>query len=139
MIKTTAFHTIVCASLLAMPLITSAQKVIDFPPKIVVICKDGDNRKFMAGVKVVFRKGDSLVKTINTDLSGRCLVLKPKAGDYYISATKPGYFQFTLAHVDIPADQTVVLEIPMDADPNFQKNKKPGHIVASASIPSIGD
>jgi len=127
---------LICISLLAIPLIARSQKVIDYPPKIVVVCLDGDTRKCMVGVKVTFRKGDSLIKSCNTDGCGRCLVLNPKRGDYFISATKPGYMQFTLAHVSIPSDQTVVLEIPLESEPNSKPaNKKPGHLVATTADP----
>jgi hypothetical protein len=120
-------------ALLASPLILSAQKVIDYPPKIVIICKDGADRKCLGGVKVVFGRGDSLAKTCTTDGTGRCLLLNPKPGNYYIAASKPGYLQFILAKVEIPGDQTVILDIPLEPDPNSKQNKKTGRLVADAA------
>jgi hypothetical protein len=129
---------VICLSLVAIPFFTFSQKVIDYPPKIVVICMDGDTRKPMVGVKVVFRKGDTLVKTCTTDGTGRCLILKPKPGTYYVAATKNTYMEFTLAHVNVPAEQTVILEIPLESDPNSKQTLKKGKLVASTDNPAIG-
>ncbi len=130
-------YTFIGFALLALPLMSYGQKVIDFPPKIVIICRDGDTRLPMGGVKVVFRKGDTLVKTVTTDGTGRCLLLKPKAGTYYIAASKNNYLEFTLAHVDVVPDQTIILEVPMETDPHSKQAKK-GKLVASTFNPAIG-
>ena len=115
--------------LIAKPFTGKAQKVIDYPPKIVIVCMDADTRKPMCGVKVTVKREGILVKTFTTDGCGRCVVLKPEPGDYSVLALKPSYFMFTLAHVNVPEEQTVVLEIPMDEQPD--KNKKgAGHEVA---------
>jgi len=124
---------LICISLLVIPFIASSQKVIDYPPKLVIVCMDGDTRKCMMGVKVTFWKGDSLVKTVTTDGCGRCLLLKPRQGSYYVSASKPGYLPFTLSHINVPAEQTVVLEIPLESNPNSKLAKKPNHLVAVAA------
>lgn len=129
---------VICLSLVAIPFITFSQKVIDYPPKIVVICMDGDTRKPMGGVKVVFRKGDTLVKTLTTDGTGRCLILKPKPGTYYVAATKNTYMEFTLAHVNVPGDETIILEIPLESDPNSKQPIKKGKLVASTNNPAMG-
>jgi hypothetical protein len=116
-------------ALAAKPFAAQAQKVIDYPPKIVVVCMDADTRKPMCGVKVTIKREGILVKTFTTDGCGRCLILKPEPGDYSILALKPSYFMFTLAHVNVPSEQTVVLEIPMDEQPDKDK-KGAGHQVA---------
>lgn len=134
-------YSVILAAMVMIPFIATSQKVIDFPPKIVVICKDGDTRKPMGGVTIVFRKGDTLVKTCKTDGCGRCLILKPKPGDYYIAATKDNYLKFTLSSVSVPGDQTVVLEIPLESTvPDSDKQaKKSGHMVASLAGVGQGD
>jgi len=114
------------------------QKVIDYPPKIVIICLDGDTRLPVGGVKVVFRKGDTLVKTVTTDGTGRCLLLKPKPGTYYVAASKNNYLEFTLSHVDVPAEQTIILEVPLETDPHSKQAAKKGKLVASTFNPAIG-
>jgi hypothetical protein len=131
-------YTFIGFVLMALPIMAYSQKVIDFPPKIVVICVDGDTRLPMGGVKVVFRKGDTLVKTVTTDGTGRCLILNPKPGTYYIAATKTSYFEFSLAHIKVPADQTVILEVPLESDPNSKQGAKKGKLVASTFNPAIG-
>lgn len=134
-------YSVIIIAMVMIPFIATSQKVIDFPPKIVVICKDGDTRKPMGGVTIVFRKGDTLVKTCKTDGCGRCVILKPKPGTYYIAATKNDYLKFTLSSVDIPANQTIVLEIPLEStNPTSAiQVKKPGHMVASLAGVGQGD
>ncbi len=100
-----------------------SQKVIDYPPKIVIICKDADTRKLMAGVKVLLSRNDTLLKAITTDGCGRCLLLKPKTGSYSFVLTKSGYYTFKLDHVNVPAEQTITLEVPMDGLPSRNKGK----------------
>lgn len=100
-----------------------SQKVIDYPPKIVIICKDADTRKLIGGVKVLITRNDTLLKTIATDGCGRCLLLKPKPGSYSFILTKTSYYTFKLARVDVPADQTITLEVPLDELPNKSKGK----------------
>ena len=130
-------YTFIGFALLILPFMAYSQKVIDFPPKIVVICMDGDTRKPMGGVKVVFRKGDTLVKSCVTDGTGRCLVLKPKPGKYYIAASKNTYLEFSLSRVSVSGDQTIILEIPLESDPK-QATKK-GKLVASVASTTRGD
>lgn len=112
------------ALLMCATAVVKAQKVIDYPPKLVIICMDGDTRRPMGGVKVVFKKGDTLIKTLTTDGTGRCLILKPRGGEYSISANKQTYFTFTLKSVDVRDDQTTILEIPLDAQPDKKKGGK---------------
>lgn len=100
---------------------------------------DGDTRKPMGGVKVVFRKGDTLVKSCVTDGTGRCLVLKPKPGKYYIAASKNTYLEFSLSRVSVPGDETIILEIPLESDPNSKQAAKKGKLVASVASTTRGD
>lgn len=123
-----SFYYISLLILLGIPFAARSQKVIDYPPKIVIVCMDGDSRKLMGGVKVLMKRNDTLLKTLTTDGNGRCMILKPKPGDYSITAIKANYFTFSLAHVDVPSDQTIVLEIPMDGKPD--NSKKGSHLVA---------
>src|SRR5581483_4438512 len=131
-------YTFIGFVLMALPFMSYGQKVIDYPPKIVIICLDGDTRLPVGGVKVVFRKGDTLVKTVTTDGTGRCLLLKPKPGTYYVAASKNNYLEFTLSHVDVPAEQTIILEVPLETDPHSKQAAKKGKLVASTFNPAIG-
>ena len=124
-------YSVIIAAMVMVPFIASSQKVIDYPPKIVVICVNGNNRKPIGGVKVTFRKDDRVVKTCVTGGTGRCLILNPKPGNYYIAASKKSYLEFTLSSVDVPQGQTIVLEIPLESSTAEAQPAQQGHVTAS--------